>query len=125
MDAVVLWNNIGTNADVASATGSAHAKLKDIKNAVSALESLSTGVFQFSTIGTTDGANTILNVSGSGWLLGVQGGSFSINIDGGGIKQIVITASGGIVLLWRFNTSCVVKSSSAASASNFTYVVLD
>jgi len=125
MDALALWNNIGTDADVASATGSTHAKLKDIKSAVSALKSLSTGTFQFSTIGSADGANTILNITGSGWLLGAQGAEFSINIDGGGIKQILTTPSGGIFLLRRFNTSCVVKSSSAASVSNFAYVVLD
>lgn len=120
-----LEANVGSNADVASSTGSAHAKLKDLKTALSTIKSLPAGSLQISTVPSTDVTNTLLNITGSGWLLGAggSGGNFAININSSGIKEI--TVSNNVALLWRFNTSCVVKCSNSASISNYVYAVLD
>jgi len=123
MDAVALWNNIGTQIDIASSTGSIHAKLK-------ALKSLPIGTATWGGVNSADSANTLLNITGSGFLLYIHssdntgtGKQFTIQVDGGTLKQFNLF--GGQFFGLRFNTSLLVKSVSTPGVQYHAAAVLD
>jgi hypothetical protein len=116
-----LETNVGSNADASSATGSAHAKLKDVKAAVGLIKALPTGAAQWGGFGTSAQPNTALNISGSGWLYAVcAGGSYdsgqviSIQIDGGTVRSS--GSPSWAFMPVRFASSLLVKGSVATSA---------
>lgn len=122
--------NLGSNADASSPTGSTHAKLKDVKDAVSALKALPAGAAQWGGTTTTDQSNTLLNISGAGWLYAVNipgnndsPGNASIRVDGGTIRGI--SGFGERFVPVRFTSSLVVKSSGTGGASSWAVAVLD
>lgn len=112
---------VGSNADASSAAGSVHAKLKDVKAAVTAIKPLPTGTLQWGGTGTSEKANTVLNISGAGWLISISPGG---NYDSP--ATVSVQADGGTVRSWaspsfaylpvRFTSSLLVKCSAASGA---------
>lgn len=101
-----LTRQIGLRGDVASSTGSLHAKVKDAKDSLTSqvssrsLDSKTANAFYSARTGNTSGETvTILNITGSGYLTGVnqyiQGSSNSSGYFPGGL---IITIDGITVL---------------------------
>ncbi|AEG61690.1 hypothetical protein [Desulforamulus ruminis] len=83
--------NVGSNADVSSATGSIHGKLKDIKANISSLASTKGPIgASGSSAVTSDSYITVLDISGPGLLHSIRvSSSISNSVDGAGIRITV------------------------------------
>lgn len=152
--ALIGWlsYHLGLRTDVASATGSLHAKIADLKTYVDTLESLvgtaSPGasgtdtLFKylrkadfasktFTTNAPTASAqtNTILSISGAGYIVSLYSNgaaSWTIQIDGGSIYTISADAAHRLPLSpIRFNTSLVVKASVVGGNGCNAWAILD
>lgn len=127
--------NVGSNADAASATGSVHAKVKDVKNKLNSMVSSvdwSNKNYQLGgAVNSTEplGTYTVLSISGSGYLTGLSNICGNVDpviliIDGVTYKIDLPPNCTMPAMLIRFNSSLVVKEDYSAPRSAVA-VVLD
>jgi hypothetical protein len=125
-----LESNVGSDANAASASGSVHAKIKELRNQVLAGGGTdwATKTFALSNSDSHSPTYTWFDITGSGYLVCLKTNSTNVNItiavDGGAAKSIDIVY-GGTPFLIRFNTRLIVKGQYASTKDVYGQVVLD
>lgn len=113
-----ISTNVGSNADAASASGSLHAKLKDMKSAISQSDDYYPNT-SFSFGSANNSWSTIFNVSGEGIL----------NLDVGGSvlndTELRITIDGGSAVSSKPVNQLTADSSATARESTFRRVITE
>lgn len=137
-----LLDGIGNIGDAANAAGSAHAKLKDIKNTLNTTTLSNTTPKCALGYASGDVYSTLVNIAGTGYLTGLHAfpqanvygrGIFKVTIDGIVVVDGIVLAqqwddssstdyeieqkvSSGFSMLWRFKTSLLVQIKSVANS---------